>query len=730
MQQNIASLEQAQLGHNRAITAVSNNSASGDPSQHQHDLNSKLIKSAEAIAAGKTLGMSEEETLAAMSRMLRRQQRADDTVTSNDIARQLVQSAASIREVSPGAELKGVSLREEPELDPFGQDQGQYYEYNPNDSQYNEQKISQMQESMEEMEDRSGGGRRFDKGGNVVLKSGVDPNEYDELGLEVDRLTEPREREPVAPRSVLEDALGQLKAAKEQQSGFRGALSRVFGDGGLAATEGNLELALDPKIERAAQASLVEGMAAKDRDNMNYRRAAYNNIMGQIEAEAIGETMYRPSSVFPGVQLPSVKADRALASIDRSNRAFPLAGFNQEGIAFDPGTGNPIGMQGPEYVTPNTDSGAALNAPMTTRAWMVENQPGYREGGRVFGDYPQTDVTGATTLFANRLRGVKGKDKDESLIFKNISPSIRGIDELQRATDVAIRKAGIKFQTREPVTDEYGKTTLKSTKQKNPDIRGLLNALRYTPAQESGLANALYQLEAAKATTVNQQGKQQFFTRTGPNGSLEPTMFGEGYGPRRTGSRPYFPKAQEALTPGMGKVYFNAPEAIDPRDGQAPVARINPGQTIEGRDIVSVFKELDHPDAAKPFIGAVAVTDPKTGKTGIEKNAGPGYLTRYNRAGLVQGPGGNVIQKTATSPADIAAALTELQDIYQSKVGVGTPDGQPIDKEALKKKIVKATLTQERANRDAKKRQEKERVISQYTLANPNNVGRVARRFG
>ena len=88
--------------------------------------------------------MSEEETLAAMSRMLRRQQRADDTVTSNDIARQLVQSAASIREVSPGAELKGIKLREEPEVDPFGQDQGEY-EYNPNDKQYNEQKISRIQ---------------------------------------------------------------------------------------------------------------------------------------------------------------------------------------------------------------------------------------------------------------------------------------------------------------------------------------------------------------------------------------------------------------------------------------------------------------------------------------------------------------------------------------------------------------------------------------------------------
>ena len=53
----------------------------------------------------------------------------------------------------------------------------------------------------------------------------------------------------------------------------------------------------------------------------------------------------------------------------------------------------------------------------------------------------------------------------------------------------------------------------------------------------------------------------------------------------------------------------------------------------------------------------------------------------------------------------------------------------PVDEDALRGKVVKAQLTQERANRDAKKRQEKERTVSQYTMANPKNVGRVPRRF-
>ena len=89
-------LEDRQQMHNRVITAVGNTSASNDHKQHKHDSNSKLIKSAEAFAAGRTLGMSEEETLAAMSRQLRRQKRADDSVTMNDVERKFIQSAKTL----------------------------------------------------------------------------------------------------------------------------------------------------------------------------------------------------------------------------------------------------------------------------------------------------------------------------------------------------------------------------------------------------------------------------------------------------------------------------------------------------------------------------------------------------------------------------------------------------------------------------------------------------------
>ena len=339
-------------------------------------------------------------------------------------------------------------------------------------------------------------------------------------------------------------------------------------------------------------------------------------------------------------------------------------------------------MQGMDiYQGPNTDSGAALNAPMTTRAWMVEKQPSYKEGGRVFGDFPQVDVTGATTLFADRMRGLTIKETGQQP-FSNVSPNIRSVDELQRAADAITARVPGPFYTKEQNPD--GGRLLKS-RQQDPDIRGVLGKLRYTPAQEAELANAMYQLEVAQATEINQNGKGQYYTRTGPMGKLEPTAFG-------------------GTTPGGGQVFFDSPEAIDPRAGQAQVARVNPGQTIEGRDIVTAFKGLESAGAQQPFIGQVAGQKPR--------------MERYNSTA----PKGQPVQ---TSPEGIEDYLRQQEQQFafnrqqteakQNPRTIVRPVGeQKVDETKLRGKVVKAQLTQERAKRDAKKRQQKQTEIMQY----------------
>ena len=207
--------------HNRFITAIGNNSASNDHNQHKHDMNSKLIAAAGKFASGKNLGLSEEETLALMSRELRRQRRKDQDVTPEDIARQFAQSGNSLADVSTGAEIQGVGYLEEPAVDPFGQDQGQYYDYKPDDAQYEEQQLARMQEQMLDMEDRGEGTAAYPEGkqkrdqrGQVILKTGESPEDYEQLQRDTGEIIEKRKRDTVAPSAPLVDALGRLDAAK------------------------------------------------------------------------------------------------------------------------------------------------------------------------------------------------------------------------------------------------------------------------------------------------------------------------------------------------------------------------------------------------------------------------------------------------------------------------------------------------------------------------------------
>ena len=102
------SLESIQARHNSHIANAGNVSASNDPVQQPNDANELLIKGASAAAAGRELGLSEEETLAAVSRQYRRQRRADQSVTPQDVMRQMMQSAATVREDVGTSEIKGV----------------------------------------------------------------------------------------------------------------------------------------------------------------------------------------------------------------------------------------------------------------------------------------------------------------------------------------------------------------------------------------------------------------------------------------------------------------------------------------------------------------------------------------------------------------------------------------------------------------------------------------------
>ena len=201
------SLENIQRGTNAQRVAAGNVSASNDPTQWNHDGREQLIKGAELAAAGRTLGMSEEETLAAVSRQFRRQRRADDRVTKSDVLRQMVQSAATTTSEVGGGELKGLGyIQDDDEAFAFGEDTTYNY---------------------------SEGGKKVTRADDEQTYRANDRGftEDPETGqIRRENFEETRGSfETVAPKSAMMDALQQLEGAKSKESGVLSAISRTFG---------------------------------------------------------------------------------------------------------------------------------------------------------------------------------------------------------------------------------------------------------------------------------------------------------------------------------------------------------------------------------------------------------------------------------------------------------------------------------------------------------------------
>lgn len=521
-------------------------------------------------AAGRTLGLSEEEILAAVSREYRRQKRADQSVTKDDVFRKMAQAGNSL---ASGPEVSGVNYQQMGEVDPFGQDQGQYAIYEPGDKQYEEQERSKLKDELIDAQQD----RRANKGLIADLSA--------ELALN------PEDRPEVAPQSVLRDALGQLQAAKAEQEGLSGRLSSVFGGGnegveGLAQVEGRLEDAIpNTGAELAAQKALAAELVARESQRFSPAVRAENdeyvanlaNYYGQ-DFTAGGRGTMADEAIGRIGEVQSLSRAGETGQVIRyigDSSSFPQATQNVNGVYVDPRTGQPIAVQ--ETVstalagsnTPN--SANMLNAPTreSSTQFVARLTPDYKEGGKVFGDYPQTDITGATTLFADRVRGLEaGGFKKAAAMPANI----RSIDEFDRTINM-IREEGLK-RGKKFYDQERTDTGVTSTRTNDPGPQAVLNFLRYTPAEQEQLAGALYQLDSARRSSVNQNPDSLYFTRTGPRGRME-------------------------------DVTFDAPEAISPREGAARIGKFTRGERIEGQQVSEALRGLS-PEAAMPFKGEVA----------------------------------------------------------------------------------------------------------------------------
>ena len=634
-------LENIQRGTNLQRVAAGNVSASNDPTQWQHDGTEQLIKGAELAAAGRTLGMSEEETLAAVSRQFRRQRRADDRVTEKDVMRQMVQSAATTTSDVGGGEIKGVRYEDDDELArAFGEDQSDYQNF-----------------------------RSDDRGFTQDEETGLLRREtFDETrGAQVD----------FAPQNAVRDALTKLEGEAGKKDSLQSRLMGIFGGGderqaSIARIRGRLEDDLRPDTK--ADAALGAESVRRDNKRFDSEAQVANDFRAAAEADRIARDGYTVNG--PGAMadenIGRIAEIRSLGKIGETAHVVRTANDaikgqaarRHDGVFLDPVTNDPIAVQGPELPsvlagdrTPNNASSSnAANAPQTAYEWMAASQPDYREGGRTFGDYPQVDITRETTNFANKLRQLEGYG------MEGVSANIRSVDELQKVVD---RVVGVSAQQGKQLFG-FNPETRKNEPSSAPGTAEVMNLLRMNEGDQQRLANAMFQMDAAKRSSVNQNATGTYLSRTGE------------------------------ATKG---VVFDASEAMNDSSGQAQVARIPKGSTIRtGTDekgkpvrstIVTELSKLESDGAQKPFIGQVEGEKPR--------------VNRMRPGGMGEGNElmGNI----------------RRQAVERSR-------GKGIDEDRVHQNQVKARLVEEREKRDSVKREAQKEEIRRFTPANLRQRGR------
>ena len=566
-------LEDIQALHNRALSTKHNIDGSNESSVN-------LRSAAGKAAAGIELGLSEEETLALTSRQYRRQALAEGRMTRGDLRRLQSQAAATLRAQDESTDITGTKYASEAEVDPFGQDQGQYATYEPGDKQYEEQERNKLRESMADARDA----------GDKDLARAIGK----ELALN------PEDRPEVAPKSVLTDALRTLDEDTEKSKGFMGRLASVFG-GSTVDTERDLartRILESLSNDKEGDARIGRATVKQDRKRFNNEVMEANDWRADAEAQSIARDQFTNGGLGSTADeaIGRIAEIRSLGKVGETAQVIRTAENltrgeavrRDDGVYFDPRTGNVIGVQGPELPPAlqganSPSSNNVLNAPQTARDWVVATRPEYREGGRVFGDYPQVDTTLEASTFANKVNNYIGGEVP-------IAPP-RSIGEFETAIDAVLDTA----RQREDTMYNFDVETQRNVATSEPGINAVLNKLRYNESGMERMANALFQLDTAARSSVNQNAKATYANRTG--------------GP----------------TPD---VVFDAKEAINPAEGAAPIARQGKGTSIRtgtttdrrGRpkavktDIVTAMSQLSDPQAAKPFIGAVAGEEQPVGR--------------------------------------------------------------------------------------------------------------------
>ena len=623
-------------------------------------LNNALIQSAQFQAARQTLGLSQEEMLEAVSRQQRRQARADQQFDPDQYLRQIAQSEKTTTTNVGRPELDGIKFLDDDELDAgFGRDQSQFYEYDRNDSQYDDQQRKKIKEDLLDAKEYKGS--RSKKG--LIAD------------LSADLALNPEDFPVMAPKTVLTSALSDLqRSADRQQQGIGGSIARVFGGSGVDSETSTAMDALKVYLgnERAADARVGRATVRGDSARFNPEMMEYNDNRADAEAQNIARTQFLGGS-------DGAMADEAIGRIGEIRRlgaAGSLGGMEQtqvirqgpQGtfpnaeeivdntgrivgyadpvtkapIALDPALGISLSTQGAN--TP--DTAQMMNSPQnpqTAREWTASNLPAMvQDTGSTPPRYPQANISKETTNFSNKLRELGIRIDSPSL--QTVSGNIRSIDELEKAATFVNQELERKGDTLFVVDPETRKNIPAGTQV----VSGLMQKLGMSSGDEQRLANSMFQLDAARRSSVNQNPTGTYLDRIGG--------------------------------PTAGITFDSPQEGF----GNVGIAQQKGGTRVKstGEDVVAAMAKLQSPGAAKPYIGMPA-----------QRSTNPlssfGQQEVYNRTG-------------ETDPAAIRSKLEQLSEGRAKKTE--SKADAAIRRKRNESNIIGAQAVQRRADEDLTRR--------------------------
>ena len=444
-------LEGVQGRHNGIITTQGNVSASNDPKQVPNDATEVLLKGAAKAAAGRELGLSEEETLAATSRAYRRQQQREAYRNRNERLAQWEQKQKTLQDEGFQVNAPDTDLEGDDELTAvFG-------EYDDESGFRDMAKEDGIDDRPPEYEQK--GTRTYKRtGAQYPIGNRVRPEERDFFRAEV------------APVSAMKDALARLQGATA--TGSTDARARL---------ERQIKGGADLELQRHLAEKMVAYDAALADPELRQQHEAEANVRaisgyggaGSLADENIGRI----------AEIRKLGGSGHLALADSAQEVRYSRGGDlgpaivRDGVFFDPRTNNPIAIQGPEV--PPQFRGA--NTPNTAQRYL-------QSSGR-----SSADIMLTTTNVAQKLRELKGYG------LERLSPNLRSANDLQRAVDYVIKKSA---EMGKPLylENEQGK----NVRRAQPDVNEVLQLLNLSGPEKTDLANALYQLEMAQPSAARE----------------------------------------------------------------------------------------------------------------------------------------------------------------------------------------------------------------------------------